>query len=630
MLSITCRHNHGHLIYALDDPYIHMAMAKHLVQDGVWGIDGYKFTSSSSSSLWVLLLSLSYLVFGANEVTPFILNLIFAVLLMFSTYFILRRRFSFRPVYILIVLLSVLFFTPLAPLVFFGQEHTMHAFLSLLFMFLSAGILSNEGSSSNEYVLLLILAPLVTAARYEGAFLVSVVAALFLLRKMFRHSFLLLAAGFLPILVYGLISVAKGWYPLPNPIMLKGIMPDFSSARGISYALGYKGLLQISKDKNAAIFLLFIEAFIFIILKLHSGRKFLTDRAMILLIFPAIVFIHMELTGTGWYSYEQYVLPPFIIALSLVILFRVIKQRSLSDSTKYLVLILAAAVFLHVQSVSAGRYAYDIYLVPLSLYVVALVVASRFFTHAELWDKPAILALIYVPVVFLHLQFARTMGFYRYEAYIIAMGILVIAVSIHEYLPIGSIFEIGRGRFLKRIGMSVPIVLLFPLMILLCIRAWDSLRDTCQATTNIYEQQYQMGLFLKSFYRKEAVAANDIGAINYLADIRCVDLWGLANMEVARLKRRRAYYTQEVYSLAKENRVKIALVYDSWYRDYGGLPRQWIKAGSWIIRHNVVCGSDTVSFYAVDSSEKDSLFRHLEAFSSRLPDDVIQEGAYTR
>ena len=59
-LTLSIRENQGHIIYALDDTYIHMAMAKNFSQHGVWGMTKYGFTSSSSSPLWTLLLSLCY------------------------------------------------------------------------------------------------------------------------------------------------------------------------------------------------------------------------------------------------------------------------------------------------------------------------------------------------------------------------------------------------------------------------------------------------------------------------------------------------------------------------------------------------------------------------------------------
>jgi hypothetical protein len=43
---------------------------------------------------------------------------------------------------------------------------------------------------------------------------------------------------------------------------------------------------------------------------------------------------------------------------------------------------------------------------------------------------------------------------------------------------------------------------------------------------------------------------------------------------------------------------------------------------------NYLCAQDTVSFYAVDSSEEKSLIAHLRQFASRLPPEVEQSGKY--
>lgn len=69
-------------------------------------------------------------------------------------------------------------------------------------------------------------------------------------------------------------------------------------------------------------------------------------------------------------------------------------------------------------------------------------------------------------------------------------------------------------------------------------RGRDGLQRSSRAVANITEQ-HQMGLFLARFYPGAAVAANDIGAINYQAPtLRCLDLWGLGSSEVRALRLR--------------------------------------------------------------------------------------------
>ena len=52
-----------------------------------------------------------------------------------------------------------------------------------------------------------------------------------------------------------------------------------------------------------------------------------------------------------------------------------------------------------------------------------------------------------------------------------------------------------------------------------------------------YHQQVQMGTLLREYYTGRTIAVNDIGAVNFFADITVIDLVGLASMDVARLRR---------------------------------------------------------------------------------------------
>lgn len=145
---------------------------------------------------------------------------------------------------------------------------------------------------------------------------------------------------------------------------------------------------------------------------------------------------------------------------------------------------------------------------------------------------------------------------------------------------------------------------------------------TPQSTTNTFEQQYQMGLFVRRHYQHSTVALNDIGAVNFLADIRCLDLWGLANAEVTAARRKHTYQVGDIERLSKLAGARIAIVYDSWFA--GRLPQGWIRERRWNIQDNVNAGDDTVSLYAVNQAEAVYLGQGLTDFSSQLPTDVIQ------
>jgi hypothetical protein len=137
-----------------------------------------------------------------------------------------------------------------------------------------------------------------------------------------------------------------------------------------------------------------------------------------------------------------------------------------------------------------------------------------------------------------------------------------------------------------------------------------------------------MGLFLAEYYPGESVAANDVGAIDYLADLRCCDLFGLATLPIARLH----FASRRVPHAAVDREVercgaRIAIAYPSWF-DQGqiaidGVPPRWgPPVARWVIPDNVVCGSDTVAFFALRPAEHDTLAARLRAFSPRLPRGV--------
>ncbi|MEE8640188.1 MAG: hypothetical protein V3T41_07240 [bacterium] len=508
-LIISLKGTDGHLVYALDDAYIHMAMAKNIALHGVWGVTRYGFSSTSSSPLWLLLLTACYYAFGVNGATPFVLNVVFATAVCTAAFVVLKKS-GVGKIRLLVCLFAITFLTPLPTLIFGGMEHAMHAFLAVAFLYASTSALAKSTPAGKDYAAVIGLSPLMTLARYEGIFLVAVVAALLLFKKKLPAAFLVLAAGALPLIVLGFISTSQGWYFLPNSIMLK-------IDRSGPYEFGYKMLLN--------------------------------------------------LYGLG----------------------------KITGASHIMMLILG------------------------SLAAFALAVKK----YRCVWHPAVIMPAIFVPAAFLHMQYCRTGHFYRYEAYLVTLGLVTLGAA----LPAAALKTV-RAQ-LKRASLAyysaVALLLAFGALPL-CTRAGVAFLYTPRATVNIYEQQYQMGLFLKEFYTGEVVAANDVGAINYLADIECLDLFGLATMEVAEAKIHDCFDTREIATIAEARGADIAVVYKDWYASSGGLPPEWPFIGSWRITRNFVCASPEVQFYAVAAEEQFELLHNLVDFSERLPETVEQGG----
>jgi hypothetical protein len=506
----------GHLVYALDDPYIQMAMAKNFALHGVWGITRFGFTSSSSSPLWTLLIAVSYLVLGVSEMSPFYLSLLCGALVLGVAHCVLRW-YKLSPKLTFWTLLVLVFFTPLPLLICIGSEHPLHAALTILLTFLAARLLSEESPSTarRDLVLLLAISPILAVVRYEGMFLILMIGALFFVRRRWLTGVAVGMAGFSSILLYGALGLAKGWSWLPSPVLLKGNIP-------------------VSTDLSMAVGSLFGPAYA----NIKEG--------------------------------------PHLVAFA------------------------ATSLFL-------ALYASD--------------------KRKALWDSRQVMTAIFVAIALAHIQFCLVAKFFRYESYLVALGIVVIVAQVADQLP-QKLFGTPADRTLvpKHVGgMLLAAFLIYP-----CgVRAVAALVFLPQASKNIYEQQFQMARFVKRYYQGSTIALNDIGAVNFLADVHCLDLWGLGNYEVNKLRRRHEYRTRDILRFSREAGVKVAMVYDTWFAgEIGGLPREWVWVGQWTLPDNVVTGGDTVSIYAVDESETVPLMQRLQDFSPLLPKDVNQSGRY--
>ncbi len=216
-LGLILKLNHGLFVYTLDDPYIHLALAKNL-QHGHYGINLNELSAPSSSIIWPFLL----IPFADFIYAPLIINGLISLITVFLLYKILDCVFvvadqAIRNSVLTIALIAAILATNTLGLIFLGMEHSLQLMLTLAALY---GLIVEANTDRVPLWLLaaLYLGPLV---RYENL-AISAAALLYLVQE--KHiKPALVVAGLLAVSIGGfsifLKSLGLGW--LPTSVIIK-------------------------------------------------------------------------------------------------------------------------------------------------------------------------------------------------------------------------------------------------------------------------------------------------------------------------------------------------------------------------------------------------------------------------
>ncbi|MGC9326017.1 MAG: hypothetical protein ACP5I1_00140 [Candidatus Hinthialibacter sp.] len=490
----------GRTVYPIDDPYIHLAMARHFAEHGVFGVSLAGFSASSSSPLWTLLLGVLFRVLGNHEWIPFGLNLLLGLIVMVY----LTRLLADRWGSIWGAVVGSLFAAAIAPLpthIALGMEHILHMGLTLMLVERVSRTIGGEEEENAGVVLLLVFLAILT--RLETIFAAAPLALLCLMQRKWKTAAVLVAGCGLPLAALGLINMRNGWFFFPMSVVLKSA------------------------------------------LSLSGWERF----------WNCVERLYGQLFGT-----------PHMAA-------------------------------------------------PFALGIAALLSGWR---HEKIFSANSVWGIVFAAAMTLHCTFASIGWFYRYEGYLLLVGAVAAAPSVRRW---AAAFW-GRWKDLEHWsermlagGCWAGLLLLLPFPF---YKQWQSIGTLAPAARNIYSQQYQMGLFLKTYYEGEAAAANDIGAINYLADIECLDLMGLGSIEPVRAKMQGVWSPRFLHSWCMQHKTAVVMIYESWFK--GVLPPTWIKAGEWRVDEKISVADSTVSFLALTPSDAERLRRNLIEFEENLPE----------
>ncbi len=309
MLSIP--KTDGHYIYPIDDAYIHLAMAKNFALYEMWGVTRYKFSSTSSSPLFTLLLSFLIKIFGNNNQIPLYLNVAFGA----GTVYVLNLYFSsvfYKVKSIVLSVLFTLFISVLHVQVLSGMEHVFHVFLFALNIFCLTR-LENKKAVFGFYFSLALMG----LVRFESMFYFAVLASAFIILKKWERSFYILLAGFIPIAVFCCINYQQDGYFFPNSVVVKGTKLAFDSRfpHQLKQIFLDNFLLNVSFYKIGFFPILICTILIYRDFKKKKFNDAVQDNFILMVISLVMVCHAMFADLKGLFRYEAYLLTGFSMAV---------------------------------------------------------------------------------------------------------------------------------------------------------------------------------------------------------------------------------------------------------------------------------------------------------------------------
>lgn len=321
--------NGGHLVYTLDDPYIHLAMARTWLDSGAIGISPGHFAPASSSPLWTFLLTLLSYFLRPREWLPFALN-VAACLLLLTVFWwgsaavgTGARPGPPRPIhrwwYLAAIMLPVLAHLP--GLTLSGLEHPLHAAVTIAFTVALFRVLQREERPwrSGLYLLAFLL-PLV---RLEGAFAVGIGILLLLAHRQHLAALIVAIVGAGPNLIMGLhLRQANGAF-FSNSIMAKAV-PQTDLAGWASYL---RHQLVVNLDLDPSLRAVALVALIWLYFAWRAQRRSAIEEAVY---FLGALALHLLFSSVGWFDRYQ----AYLVTLGLFFFTRHTWQRSLPNPVR--------------------------------------------------------------------------------------------------------------------------------------------------------------------------------------------------------------------------------------------------------------------------------------------------------
>jgi len=344
--------NSGLLVYTLDDPYIHLALAENIKQ-GHYGINMGEFSSPSSSALWPFILA----PFSFYPYSAFFINVASAIASVIVVIKIINLSIQItddrtRNIFVSAITILFILATNVVGLVFTGMEHSLQLLTVLLVAY---GLVIEIKENKVEWWLLsaIIVAPLI---RYESM-AISLAAILYLvMRKRFKSTGIALLFIGLLLGGFSIFLTSLGLDPFPNSVIAKSSVVGSGGALD-RFVLNFLGSLYNRQGLVLCFGVLMLLFYLFWSKK-EIKRKQLAAVTII------AVFLHFIAGRYGWYNrYEIYILAFEIVVI--LYLFLPLFSKNLFRSNKSNLNLFNVISFAVVVTVVVGvPYIYALFSIP--------------------------------------------------------------------------------------------------------------------------------------------------------------------------------------------------------------------------------------------------------------------------
>lgn len=240
--------------------------------------------------------------------------------------------------------------------------------------------------------------------------------------------------------------------------------------------------------------------------------------------------------------------------------------------------------------------------------------SSGLFKLQAPWSGPKSLGLALVVACLSHFCVGKYGWFYRYEVYVWTFFLLL-----GGYLVTTAYAQRLEKLFLRVSARRIGLLSVLALAACSFLYLWALIIGPL-GSNNIYEQQFQMHRLLKDHY-PHPVAVNDLGWVAYRNPNYVLDLWGLGSEQARKARFAADQSSAWMDSLAKSKDVRLAMVYDAWFKE---LPPSWIKIGTLSLgKMRITPAHADVAFYLMDAAEAPRFCEAAKAWAKDLPSGVV-------